>query len=453
MPKSVTNNRLSLAPLAGLLKGQPWVIEHGALDTWVQMVAAELRARGPAALAGPEGPEPVEWYKDGPLAVVPVQGVLTKRGGWWTTGMRSIRAAVEQALADHGVRAIMLDIDSPGGTVDGTQELAEFLAEAAGQKPLYAWVDGAMMSAAYWIGSAAQTIAAAPTNGVGSIGVVWVHVDASKFYDEQFGLKITHLTAGHYKAMGNDAEPLGDEARAYFQGRIDHIYSIFLGDVGRFRGKSPEETLAMADGKVFPAGPAREVGLIDQVMGRDSFISLIKEETQMDLKTLRAEHGGLVEQIEAEARKGMVTEADAQARADQAATEARQGMLALAAAVYGEEIGQRLTAMADAGITPEQLAAIGWQPPQAESGEGEGEAEASGDNSRANILAALKASAPQPAQPAGGQDKAEAKDWEPKVQAYMAEHGCGLAKAQVEVAKANPGLHEAWLEAKNKGEL
>ena len=121
-----------------------------------------------------------------------------------------------------------------------------------------------MASAAYWIGSAANQVIVERTAQVGSIGVLYMHYDWSK-YDAEMGLKVTVITSGKYKAIGNNAEPLSDDARAIIQAEMDQIYDLFIETVARNRGVSTEKVLVdMADGRVFIGQQAVEAGLADQ---------------------------------------------------------------------------------------------------------------------------------------------------------------------------------------------
>ncbi|MFR1533159.1 MAG: signal peptide peptidase SppA [Bilophila wadsworthia] len=281
---------------------QLWAIRPEALTAFVEelrLQPAEARNREgrPAAAGKP-------YSMDGPVAVIPVEGVLTKRGlSFWgyqlAPGMRDVAAALRSACADRGVKAILLDVDSPGGTVDGIEELAEVVAEAGSAKPLYAFADGLMASAAYWLSCNAREIAAPATAEVGSIGVVMMHREYSKAL-EGAGITCNIIAAGHYKAAGNMVEPLSEEMRAYLQSGIDDTYELFLQAVERGRNVSREKALAMADGKMFTGTEALKTGLVDRVCSREAFITHIKEGLDMTLAELREQHPEAVAALRAE---------------------------------------------------------------------------------------------------------------------------------------------------------
>ena len=152
---------------------------------------------GLAALGTPSERTQDRGYElHGSVAVVPVIGTLTKKTYLFACGATydQVRKGIEAALADHSVKGILLKIDSPGGTVDGCKETADYIHSVRGEKPIRAYADGEICSAAYWLASQCDEIAAPETAQVGSIGVLTVHEDWSKA-DEEWGVKRTFLTA------------------------------------------------------------------------------------------------------------------------------------------------------------------------------------------------------------------------------------------------------------------
>jgi hypothetical protein len=128
-------------------------------------------------------------------------------------------------------------------------------------------------SAAYWIASAADKIyISGDTVEVGSVGVVATHVDYSK-QDEQFGEKYTEITAGTYKRIASSHSPLSPEGRQTIQDQVDHIYTVFVGNIARNRNMSEEQALKAADGRIFIGRQAIEVGLVDGVSTFDHVIN------------------------------------------------------------------------------------------------------------------------------------------------------------------------------------
>lgn len=225
--------------------------------------------------------------KDG-VAILPIEGVLAKRMNLFSqisggTSMQLIEKDFKEALADPQVNSIILAIDSPGGTVDGTQQLASEIYKARGEKPIVAHVDGLMGSAAYWIGSASDEIyISGDTAQVGSIGVVATHVDVSKA-EERMGYKTTEITAGKYKRIASEYAPLSDEGKATIQDIVDHIYSVFVGEVAKHRRVSIDTVVEkMADGRIFLGQKAIEAGLADGMSTLQDLVDRLSQRGTVD---------------------------------------------------------------------------------------------------------------------------------------------------------------------------
>lgn len=207
----------------------------------------------------------------GAVAVIPVYGVLSQRmnmmadisGG---TSYQVLDASLKAAIASDEVKAVVIDIDSPGGSVPGADELAsEIRALRGGDKPIIAQVNSLAASAAYWLATAADEIVVTPSGRAGSIGVYTSHDDISKFM-EQRGVKRTYISAGQYKVEGNEVEPLGDEARAYTQGLVDQSYQSFVAAVAEGRGVTKSRVLDnFGQGRVFGAEGLVERGMADRI--------------------------------------------------------------------------------------------------------------------------------------------------------------------------------------------
>jgi signal peptide peptidase SppA len=164
------------------------------------------------------------------------------------------------------VSAVVLDIDSPGGTVAGVTELAaEIRAARGGSKPIVAAANTLAASAAYWLASQADEVVVSPSGSVGSIGVYAVHQEVSRMLDEM-GVGTTIISAGPHKTEGNEFEPLTDEARADIQSRVDVSYASFVADVAAGRGVTAEQVEAdFGGGRVLTARKAQSAGMVDRV--------------------------------------------------------------------------------------------------------------------------------------------------------------------------------------------
>jgi signal peptide peptidase SppA len=213
------------------------------------------------------------------VAVIELQGVIAKRMNLMTqisggTSSELVGKDLAAALADSAVHSIILAFDSPGGTVDGTQALADQIYAARARKPIVALASGVMASAAYWIGSAATAVyAAEPTTIVGSIGIVAKHVDVSGA-EARAGVKTTEIYAGKYKRIASEYEPLSSDGRQSMQDHVDYMYSVFLGAVARNRGVALDTVLKrMADGKLFIGEQAISAGLVDGIATEADLVS------------------------------------------------------------------------------------------------------------------------------------------------------------------------------------
>lgn len=227
----------------------PWLVTPGMLATICEIV--NLRVQG-VRLSNEEISQRVAVARrdrvvsqgDGDIAVIPIVGVMIPRADLFSemsgaVSTQRIGQVFQQAVADPGVSAIVLDIDSPGGMAAGTPELADLIFQSRGRKPIVAVANSLAASAAYWVATAADELVVSPSGEVGSIGVLSAHVDHSR-YMEQAGLQVTYISAGKYKTEGNPYEPLGAEAREYFQAQADDIFNQFVRSVARHRNTSVE---------------------------------------------------------------------------------------------------------------------------------------------------------------------------------------------------------------------
>ena len=218
------------------------------------------------------------------VAVLPIDGVMSKRMNLFSqisggTSTQVLGNQLRAAAADPAVKSLILHVDSPGGAVDGTQELAAIVREVRDRKPVVALADGMMASAGYWVGSAAEKVyITSDTTQVGSIGVVATHRDYSGAEAAQ-GIKTTEITAGKYKRIASSFEPLTAEGRQSIQDSVDHVYSVFVEDVAQNRGTDVETVLEkMADGRIFQGKQAITAGLVDGVSSLDKLIAELSAE-------------------------------------------------------------------------------------------------------------------------------------------------------------------------------
>jgi signal peptide peptidase SppA len=215
----------------------------------------------------------------GAVAVLPFYGVCVQRtsavddvSGSGLMSMQRFSAGFRAALADDSVGAIVIDMDSPGGSVFGVQELGNEIFNARGQKRVVTVANSLAASAAYWIGSQASEFYITPGGEAGSIGVFAAHSDYSQALQKE-GVNTTLVSAGKYKVEGNPYGPLSDEARAHMQSRIDTYYGAFTRAVARGRNVDVATVRDnMGQGRVFGAQDAKAANMVDGLMTLDDVI-------------------------------------------------------------------------------------------------------------------------------------------------------------------------------------
>jgi len=212
-------------------------------------------------------------------AIVSVDGILVPSCSEWEEywgyrSMAKIEKCLVTAMEDFTVNHVILDMDSPGGTVQATKPLADFIKSMRGDKRITTFIRGQMCSGGVFIGTAADEIFSdSETNIVGSIGVYMVHYDYSE-WEANLGVKATYIKAGRYKAAGNPDEPLSDDAKEMYQKLVDNDYRVFVESVADYRGVTVEEVVQnWADAKLFSASEAVSNGLIDGIVSFNELIN------------------------------------------------------------------------------------------------------------------------------------------------------------------------------------
>lgn len=263
--------------------GEPWAIEESALLMIAEI--AQLRAGGfrftaeaIAARIEAARPMPRQRRTGGAVAVIPVHGPIVQRAGSLdamsgATSTEAVAHAFREAMADDEIKAVLFDIDSPGGSVFGIEELAAEIYRARGRKPMTAVANSLAASAAYWIATAADRVVVTPSGQVGSIGIVSVHMDESAHMEAE-GLRPTVLTTAPYKAEGNRYEPLGDEARTEAIGRMGAYHEMFVDAIARGRSVTAAKVESdFGQGRVVMAQDAVKRGMADRVATFDQALA------------------------------------------------------------------------------------------------------------------------------------------------------------------------------------
>lgn len=442
----------------------PWAIVPETLMEIVRLYDGYLK--GPKlSLDGFDDPKKTDYEMENGAAIIDITGPLAKKTGLFerilfgSQSMYQIKNIISDAMNDPSVKGIILNIDSPGGTVDGTPELADYIYSLRGKKPIVAYSDGRMASAAYWIGAAADAVyISGGTVQVGSIGVILSHAEYSEM-DRMSGIKVTEIFAGKYKAAGSGNKPLDDESKNYLQERVDQIYAEFVRTVAKFRGVSEKVVLAnMADGRIFMGKNAIDAGLVDGIATLDSLIDKLSgggtgegarsvfaqpkittEEDQMQItaELIAAEHKEVFEAIKELGRAEAIKDVDAEKIAASAAAGERERIRSIFAQkeVGFEKIIEEM--MFDGKTTEEQAQARLWQAEK---------------ELRKAKAAALESDAEKPvpdARTPEGEPKGK-KDFLALVDECMEISKCSRGEAITAMAQAHPELHAAYIASINK---
>lgn len=211
------------------------------------------------------------------VALVNMFGVIQQHRSWIMdffggVSTEAVGAEIREAALDPSVRAIVLNINSPGGGVQGVPELAREILNARAKKQVTAVANSMAASAAYWLASQASDLVISPSGSVGSIGVFASHEDYSKALDAE-GVKVSLVSAGKYKTEGNPYEPLGEEARANLQADVDAFYGMFVRAVAVGRRVTNAEVLQnYGQGRMLLANQAVRLGMADRVDTLDGVI-------------------------------------------------------------------------------------------------------------------------------------------------------------------------------------
>ncbi|RJG06256.1 S49 family peptidase [Noviherbaspirillum cavernae] len=265
------------AYLAELIFNTPLAIHGSKLEIILNVLQAHLNIAEIGAMEDDELPASLNAAKSGPafqdvghgVAVLPIYGSLTHRtrGLDAMSGIQSYKqlsADFHAMVNDGSVRHIVLDLNTPGGSVNGLFDLADEISSARGIKPISAIVDESAYSAGYAIASAADEIIVPRMGGVGSIGVIAAHVDRSAMLANS-GIKVTPIYAGARKADGLPDSPLTDEALSRLQAEVDRAYELFVETVAKNRGMTAAAVRA-TEADTYRGDDAIRIGLADKVM-------------------------------------------------------------------------------------------------------------------------------------------------------------------------------------------
>lgn len=262
-------------------------VRHLDLHLHLENGAVEAAQQQPATAANGK-----LFEQRGGIALIGLHGRMMKHASSLSDGTSTVlvRRQIRAAAADAGVQAILLHIDSPGGTAAGTADLAADIGAAGQQKPVWSYVEDLCASAAYWAGSQAHRVSANPTALVGSIGTYGVVYDMSGAAAME-GVKALVVRAGKFKGMGTPGTEVTQEQLAEMQRTVDGLNEHFIAGVAAGRKLDPAAVRELADGRVHIAKEARRLALIDAVESFDQTFQRLEKESRSGRKPMTmAEH-------------------------------------------------------------------------------------------------------------------------------------------------------------------
>lgn len=213
------------------------------------------------------------------VAVIGLHGTITHRPSLFSSGALSAQEfmhAFQSAVNDELIASIVLDVDSPGGSVFGTQEAADLVYAARGSKPITAIANAEAHSAAYHIASQADELVVIPSGMAGSIGVIMAHVDDSQAMEKD-GYQVEYISSGDHKAEGWQSI-MTDEYRQHLQELADSYYEPFVANVARGRGVNVDTVLEQfGQGRSFGAQQLLQRGMVDRIA---TFNEVLSEHVQ-----------------------------------------------------------------------------------------------------------------------------------------------------------------------------
>lgn len=222
----------------------------------------------------------------GAIAVIRLDGVISadpSGGTFGSTGIDPVRTAelLNQAEEDEGIAAVVLRVNSPGGSPAASWEI--YSAIQGMSKPVVVSVGDVAASGAYYFASAADSIVAAPTSSVGSIGVILMAADLEKLFDK-VGVRYTVLTKGKHKDIGAPNREMSEEEKNILLLQMDAIYEQFIEDVAEGRQElEVEQVRALATGLTYPGAEALKLGLVDKLGSYDDALDEAARSAGLDV--------------------------------------------------------------------------------------------------------------------------------------------------------------------------
>ncbi|MEZ5334750.1 MAG: signal peptide peptidase SppA [Methanolobus sp.] len=225
---------------------------------------------------------PEDITKSGSIAMINLEGTISSESseesvfGDYQPSVDDYIEWIEDAAKDDGTEAIIIKINSPGGEAIASEKLARAIKEASGQKVVVAYVESMAASAAYQAASSTDYIVAEKQSLVGNIGV---RMEIIHYYGlmEDLGVNVTTIKSGEFKDIGSPTRPMTEEEQEMLQSIVDESYYEFVSWVAENRNMTYNETLEVADGRIYSGTQAREAGLVDMVGTEEDAIDIAAE--------------------------------------------------------------------------------------------------------------------------------------------------------------------------------
>jgi signal peptide peptidase SppA len=309
--------------------GRPALVEPGSFDAVVQRGLLKARTVGPKMFDEGFGSRDtgLGYTIENGVAVVRVDSAYGFRPDWFeqmvygTIDSEELARTIERAAMDPAARAVMIELDCPGSTCEGTSELTRAVRAAkaaSGGKPFGAFANEKAFSGGYWLACLCDTIGMTPSAGVGSIGVRWSMYDYAGMFEEA-GVKPVLNETGKFKSVGLMGRPFSDEDQKYLMVTVEHCFTQFIEVVTAGRGID-EATVRGFEAACFTAPDALKNKLVDVVTSRGEFLrglvskaapvgAQARKAKAMTASELREQHGAVVAEIEAAAKEAGKAEA------------------------------------------------------------------------------------------------------------------------------------------------
>jgi signal peptide peptidase SppA len=277
-----------------IVSGRVWACEPRALERLAKAEAAWLKGDAPKSRRAAEKTNAYRVSRGG-VAVIEVHGLILRHDMPWLrffgieySTTESLRTQLRDAVGSPDTTGIFLDVDSPGGTVEGVADLADEIFAARGVLPVTAHANEFAASAALWLGSQADLFETSQTGEVGSMGVYLALYDMSEMAAEA-GIRVVLIRTGEHKGVGVPGFPISEANEAMLQESVDDTMSIFTAAVARGRGDrlSKENLEALSDARIVVGARAKRLGLIDTIRTAEQSLAALENTGRT---TARAAH-------------------------------------------------------------------------------------------------------------------------------------------------------------------